>query len=107
MFRKNYFPELIRHFCTVVNLTLISRKHLPGISGSEFSALTSHGVGSLFDGQITAGQLANNCQSWIMSNSCIWQDGIPADDATVRMRLEIRRRDNPFAKGTSCHTIEG
>jgi hypothetical protein len=91
----------------MVNLALINRKHLPGISRIEFSPLISHDTGSLLNDQITAGQPANDCQYWILSNGCIWQDGMSADGATVRMRLEIRPRDNPFARGTSCHTIEG
>jgi hypothetical protein len=105
--QKNYFPELIHHFRTAVSLTLIKRKQLPDASAIGFSALTSHDVVSLVDDQITAGQLANTCQSWEMSSGCIWQYCIPSDDATVRMLLEIRRRDSPFAKGASCHTIEG
>jgi len=91
----------------VVNLTLINRKHLPDISGIEFSPLTCHDTDSLLNDQITAGQLANDCQYWVLSNSCIWQVGMSADNVMVRMLLDIRRQDNPFAKGTSCHTIEG
>ena len=44
-------------------------------------------------------QLANTCQSWVMSSGCISARRKSVDDATVRMRLEIGRRDIPLREG--------
>jgi hypothetical protein len=105
--KKNYFLEFTRNFRTRVNLKSINRKRLPPISDSQSSPLTRHDAGDLLRDQVTAGQVARACQYWVMSNSCTCQDGMSADGATVRMLLEIGRQDIPFARGASCHTIEG
>jgi hypothetical protein len=99
--RKIVFLELIRNFCARVDLKPINRKRLPLISNSESSPLTRNDVGGFLCHQVTAGQLARACQYWVMSNSCTCQDGMSADGATVRMRLEIGRQDIPFARGQS------
>jgi hypothetical protein len=105
--RKIIFLELIRNFCASIGRDLINRERLPLNSGRESSLLTRHNVDGLLSDQVTAGQQASLCQYWVMSNDRIWQDEMSAEGATVRMRLQIRRQDNPFARGTSCHTIEG
>jgi hypothetical protein len=99
--QKNYFLELIRNFRTGSTARAINRKRLPPITGSESYPLTRDDAGDLPNDQVTAGQLASYCQYWLMANGCIWQVGMSGMDATVRMFLEIRHRDNPFARGTS------
>jgi hypothetical protein len=101
VFQKNYFSLVSPQLLRADRLTLINRKRLPLISASEYSPLTKHGADGLFTDQVTAGQLASLCHYWAMSNGGIWQDGMSVEGATVRMRLEIRRRDIPFARGQS------
>jgi hypothetical protein len=105
--RKIIILGLIRNFCASISLKLINRKRLPLICGSESSLLTSHNADRLLSDHVTAGQQASLCQYWAMLHGCFWQDGMSAEGATVRMRLEIGHRDKPFARGTSCHTMEG
>jgi hypothetical protein len=56
---------------------------------------------------IVAGQVALRCAWEPMSTGCDWQNGMSAGDATVRMRLEIGRREIPSAKGNHRRTMEG